>query len=406
MLRILFTFAGGSGHLDPLLPIAHAAAAAGHQVAFAGRPLMLPRVQAMGFTSFAAGSDRGLTPQRRPLLPIDIKRELRDLRDGFARRIARERAADLLPLCQSWQPDIIVWEETDFGAVVVAESLALPHANVLVIAAGSFVRPDQLAEPLNELRAAYSLAPDPELAMFSRYLVLSPMPARYRDPAFPLPPTAHGVRLLTPASAKHEPPPTWKKALPAAPTIYFTLGTVFNVESGNLFERVLAGVRDLPINLLVTVGWEINPQELGPQPPNVHITQHIPQTKVLPHVDLVISHGGSGSVMGSLAHGRPMLLIPMGADQPLNAARCATLGVAQVLDPIQATPADVRAAVTTILQTPSYRHAAQQLQSEIAALPTPEHAVTRLEQLVSHPTVREPPFPLTPPDCHPHHPTG
>jgi UDP:flavonoid glycosyltransferase YjiC (YdhE family) len=310
-----------------------------------------------------------------------MAREERDLREGFARRLARERAAALVPLYRSWQPDLIVWEETDFGAVVAAEYLGLPHANLLVIAAGSFVRPDVVGQPLNELRAAYGLPADPDLAMFSRHLVLSPMPPRYRDPAFPLPPTAHGVRLIE-ADPANSPPP-WPITRPDAPTVYFTLGTIFNVESGNLFERVLAGLRHLPLNLLVTVGWGIDPAELGPQPPNVHVTQHIPQAAVLPHCDLVISHAGSGSVMGALAYGRPMLLIPMGADQPLNAARCKALGVAQVLDPIAATPQDVRAAATTVLETPSYRQSAQQLQTEIAALPGPEHTVTLLEQLLT-----------------------
>lgn len=85
--------------------------------------------------------------------------------------------------------------------------------------------------------------------------------------------------------------------------------------------------------------------------------------------------------MGTLAHGLPAVLLPMGADQPLNAARCADLGVAQVLDPLTATPESVRDAVMTVLSDPRYRQAAQRLQAEIAALPRPEHAVDLLERL-------------------------
>ena len=58
-LRILFTFAGGSGHLEPLVPIARAAECVGHAVAFAGRPWMIPQVEALGFSAFASGSDVG-----------------------------------------------------------------------------------------------------------------------------------------------------------------------------------------------------------------------------------------------------------------------------------------------------------------------------------------------------------
>ncbi len=382
-MRILFTFAGGSGHLDPLIPIARAAEAVGHTVAFVGRPWMVPKVEALGFPTFAAGSDAGLTPKRLPLVAVDMEREMRDLGYGFGWRIAGERATDMLPLCAAWQPDLLVCEEVDFGPMVVAERLGLLHATVLVIAAGSFIRSDVVAEPLNEVRAEYGLPPDPDLAMLSRYLVLSPFPPSYRDPAFPLPATAHAFRSLTPTVAQNAPAPAWARQLRGAPTVYFTLGTVFNVESGDLFTRVLAGLRDLPINVIATVGREIDPAELGPQPAHIQIEQYIPQALILPHCAMVISHGGSGSVIGALAHGLPAVLIPMGADQPLNAARCADLGVAQVLDAITATPEIVRAAVATVLDDLSYRRAAERMRDQIAALPGPEYAVTLLERLVA-----------------------
>jgi UDP:flavonoid glycosyltransferase YjiC (YdhE family) len=344
---------------------------------------MVPKVEALGFTAFAAGSDIGLTPKRLPLVAVDMDRELRDLGGGFGRRIGGERAAAILPLCDAWQPDLLVCEEVDFGAMIAAERLGLPYATVLVIAAGSFVRPEFVAEPLNEVRAIHSLPPDPDLAMLSRYLVLSPAPPSYRDPAFPLPATAHSIRPLMFDPARNDPAPAWLAQLSDAPTVYFTLGTVFNVESGDLFTRVLAGLRDMPINVIATVGRDIDPAELGPQPANIHIEQYIPQALILPHCDAVISHGGSGSVIGTLAHGLPMVLIPMGADQPLNAARCAELGVGQVLDALAATPEMVRAAVATVLSDPSYRQAAERLRDEIAALPGPEYALTLLERLMA-----------------------
>jgi MGT family glycosyltransferase len=165
--------------------------------------------------------------------------------------------------------------------------------------------------------------------------------------------------------------------------VYFTLGTVFNLESGDLFARVLAGLRDLPINVIATVGREIDPAEFDPQPANIRIERYIPQTVILPLCAAVVSHGGSGSVIGALAHGLPSVLIPMGADQPLNAARCAALGVGLALDAVAATPEAIRAAVATVLENPGYRAAAERLRDEIAALPGPEHAVRLLEQLVA-----------------------
>jgi MGT family glycosyltransferase len=219
--------------------------------------------------------------------------------------------------------------------------------------------------------------------MLSRYLVLSPFPPSYRDPAFPLPATAHAFRPFTLDPARNDTAPPWVARLNGAPTVYFTLGTVFNIESGDLFARVLAGLRDLPINVIATVGREIDPEEFGPQPANIHIERYIAQSLILPHCSLVISHGGSGSVIGALAYGLPLVLIPMGADQPLNAARCADLGVACLLDALEATPETVREAVATVLADSTYRRAAERMRDEIAALSGPAHAVMLLERLAA-----------------------
>lgn len=382
--RFLFTFAGGSGHFDPLVPIARAAAVAGHTVAFAGQPAMIPAIEAAGFTAIAtAGDTLRSTPERLPLLKLDLEREDRDLREGFATRLARTRAAAILALCAEWQPDLLVCDEIDFGAMVAAERIGLPYATVLVIAAGSFVRRGVVGEPLNLLRAEYGLPPDPDLMMLSRYLVLSPIPPGFRDPAFPLPATAHSIRPLTSAAVPDNRVPPLKMSVNGAPTVYFTLGTVFHLESGDLFERVLTGLRDLPINVIATVGREIDPAEFGPQPANIQVARYLPQAAVLPHCAAVVSHAGSGSVIGALAHGLPMVLIPMGADQPYNAARCAALGVARVLDAVEATPEAVRATVAAILADPTYRWAAGRLRDEIAAMPDPGQAVTLLERLAA-----------------------
>src|SRR6266508_4483240 len=155
------------------------------------------------------------------------------------------------------------------------------------------------------------------------------------------------------------------------------------MESGDLFARVLSGLRELSVNVIATVGRQFDPDDLGQQPENVHIERYIPQSSILPRCHLVVSHGGSGSVIGALAHGLPSVLVPMGADQPLNAARCEALGVARVLDAVETTPETVREAVSTVLANPTYRQAAERMRDEIAALPGPAYAVMLLERLVA-----------------------
>lgn len=381
---MLFTFVGGRGHFEPLTPIVRAAVAAGHTVALGCAPAMRRMVRAEGFETLAVGSAAGRPRRRLPLLAPDRAREERDLRERFVNRTARARVPLVAALCKEWRPDLVVCDETDFGTLVAAEQLGLPFASVVVIGAGTFLRAEVIGEALGALRSEYRLPRDPTLATPSRHRVLSPFPPSYRHPAHRLPASAHYFRGSRPAPATGR--PEWASALDGAPNVYFTLGTIFNTESGDLLARVVEGLRELPMNLLVTVGDEVDPAELGPQPANVHVERFVPQAAVLPHCDLVVSHGGSGNMLGALTHGLPAVLAPIGADQPLNAERCVELGVAVVLDPVTVSAADIGRATATVLEDPAYRRNAQQLRDEIAALPAASHAVAQLERLAAeHP---------------------
>ncbi|MEV7548179.1 glycosyltransferase [Amycolatopsis sp. NPDC089917] len=376
-MRVLFSFAGGNGHFRPLVPLAHALADAGHKIAFTGEPSMVPIVEAAGFTAFPSGPNLGGDGKRRPLLAVDRDREDADFRDGFVRRTAPLRAEDVLALCEHWAPDLLVCDEADHGPMIAAEKLGIPHVTVLVMAAGALVRPELVDDALNEVRAAHGLAPQRNLDSAYRHLVLSPFPASLRDPRFPLPPTAQSFHSPVPGRG---PVPDWYAE--GRSTLYFTLGTIFNTESGDLFARVLAGLREVDATCVVTVGNLIDPAEFGPQPGHIHLAKYLPQDDVLPYCDAVITHGGSGSLLGAIAHGLPMVALPMGADQPHNGDRVTELGLGTVLDVIGVTPEDVRDAVSSVLREPSYREAAARLRDEVSAYPSPEKTVPLLEGLV------------------------
>lgn len=386
MARMLFTFAGGTGHFLPLVPLARAAENAGHIVAFGAQPGMLATVAEAGFSACDTGGRTLLvTTARTALLEYDLAREERAVRDGYAGRTARERATKVRRLCKAWHPDILVCDEMDFGALVAAEVVGIPHATVICIGSGAFVWPELVREPLNALRNEHGLPPDPDLSMLRRHLIVSPFPPSFRDPANPLPPNAHAIRTVAAESTVDGGDASWLASRAARPLVYFTLGTIFNLESGDLFERVLAGLRELPMDIVVTVGRELDPQVLGSQPSNVHVRSYIPQSFLLPHCELVVSHAGSGSVVGALAHGIPMVLIPIGADQPFNAARCEDLHVGRVLSAVKATPEDVQRAALAVLGDATYRRNANRLEAEIAALPDPEYGVRLLERLAAKP---------------------
>jgi MGT family glycosyltransferase len=119
----------------------------------------------------------------------------------------------------------------------------------------------------------------------------------------------------------------------------------------------------------------------GPQPPNVHIERHLPQTQLLPHCDLFISHGGFNSVKEALSRGVPLVVLPIMSDEPYSAERCAALGVGRAVAPEERTPEAIRDAVRSLLNDPSYRARAEELSAEMQALPGAERVVELLTGL-------------------------
>ena len=103
------------------------------------------------------------------------------------------------------------------------------------------------------------------------------------------------------------------------------MGTVWN-RNLDIFRTVIEAVHDEDITLIVTVGRHNDPASLGPQPDDVHVHQYIPQSVLLPRCDAVITHGGSGTTLGALAFGVPLVLLPQGADQYANAERIVDAG--------------------------------------------------------------------------------
>ncbi|MEP7053796.1 MAG: glycosyltransferase [Actinomycetota bacterium] len=381
-MQVLFSFVGGTGHAQPMVPVAQALRAAGHSVSFTGEARYLTPLRALGFqTLVAEGSPEAKPFRRLPLVPPNQDEEDRVLRELFATAIPRRRMPGYQRQYAALRPDLVVRDEIDFAAAVLTEKLDIPHAVVLVLAAGSFLRPSVAAEPLNALRAEHGLPPDDNLTTLARGQVLSPFPPGFRDPRHPLPPAAYSFRAAySGGHAAYDLPGWWPRLLGGTPVVHVTLGTVA-LESGDLFERLLSGLAQLPVEVVAAVGRDFDPAELGPQPAHVHVERWVPQALLLPHTDVVVSHGGSGTVTAALAHGLPQIVAAMGADQLLNAARIEALHLGLSLHVETATAVEVRDTTAAVLADGQTRAAAQALQREYAALPGLETIVALLEAL-------------------------
>lgn len=373
-MRLLITFVGGLGHLAPLLPLARAVRSAGHEVAIAGSGGLVPRIRDEGFTAFSTSPDRhhDPTPAEETRTPLEVmggRATEREFAANFADRGARRMAAAVPEVIRGFRPDLVLRDETDLGTTIAAELVGVPVATHLVLAAGMLVRPDLVGPRLDAVRAEHGLPPDPHLARLTGGLVLAVAPPSFRSPSSPLP--------LEPTYYRSADHPA-QVASTGRPSVYVTLGTIFNAASGDLFERLLAGLSRLDADVVATVGRRIDPAGLGPQPPHVRVERFVPQEEVLPRVDLVVSHGGSGSLVAALAHGLPSLLLPLGADQPHNAVRAGELGVAVTLDPVTADPDEVEAAARAVLADRTMREQCADVADEVRALPGASAAVAAL----------------------------
>jgi UDP:flavonoid glycosyltransferase YjiC (YdhE family) len=121
----------------------------------------------------------------------------------------------------------------------------------------------------------------------------------------------------------------------------------------------------------VATGPDVDPGALGGLPAAVHVEQEVPQAQVLPHVDLVVHHGGTGTVVGAVANGLPQVVMPQGADQFWNAEHLAAQGACRVVAP-GAPPGSVAAAAAVVDEQAPERAAARRLGDVIGAMPSPD----------------------------------
>lgn len=385
-MRVLCTCVPGYGHLHPMVPISRALVAAGHEVAFATEERFCPRVEQAGFTAFPAGIGPGKVAERTMTLPgaagLGPEDAWRFGAQMFAAVAGPAKVPDLVGIIDQWEPDLVIHDVTDFAGPVAAAHAGIPWAahSLGPLFPMEFSRVG--AELVAPLWDEWGATPGPLGGMFaSAYLDICPPSLQSADIA-EVGPVVHPLRPVPFDAVGGEALPGWVDDLASRPTVYVTLGTLDNDAPG-VIEAAVEGLRDEPINLIVTVGPGRDPGELGPQPPNVHIERYVPQSLLLPRCDVVVAHGGSGTTLAALAQGLPLLVLPQGANQFWNAERCATLGVGIRLLPEAVSPEAVRNGVHALLEQPGYRLRALGLAAEIATMPGPEAAVVLLEALAA-----------------------
>ncbi|MGW4061157.1 glycosyltransferase [Amycolatopsis sp. NPDC004747] len=357
-MRILFTCRPAYGHLFPLLPLANAARAAGHDVVFGTGEEFLPKVRELGFEAHRVGisiRDAEAEAQRRHgadagFLELGIT--------VFAELLPQSTMADLRPLLPRLRPELVVYEQSDVGTGALAQQAGIPAVSHVI---GRSMPPEVLSVAAERLAPLWGTLPAD--AMLGDACV-DVWPDSVRDPGTAAVPKVFRMRP-TPYDAAVPLPP-----LPEDGFAYLTLGTVV-FGATQVLRGAIAALSRLPVDVVVAVGPG-DPAALGPVPENVRVAGFVPQAEVLKHAGLVVHHGGTGTVLGTLAAGLPQLILPQGADQFANAETLSALGAAKALvgDAIRI-PA-IEAAARELLDGSAAREVARGIAAEIAVMPAPQ----------------------------------
>ncbi|HEX5618585.1 MAG TPA: glycosyltransferase [Solirubrobacteraceae bacterium] len=371
-MRIMISTRRGAGHFGPLIPFAKAFLRNNDEIV-----VTAPAAAAAMIAN--AGFDHHIVPDPPPHDRDRMFAKARTMDYDAANAYvvsklfididARAAYPHMLGAIERYEPDVIVLEASEFAAALAAEASGVPAVCVGISQASHMQTVGKsVARALDELRAEFGLEPDPDLDRLNAMPYMTLIPEALEDPSSPG--LVEALRFRTEDIRPRALPDWWQNN--SWPLVYLTFGTV--APTMDFFPGVYRDAIDalslLPVRVLVTIGRDRDPRDIGPVGPNVHVARWVPQADVMPHADVMVCHGGSGTVTAGLAAGVPMAVLPLFADQPHNARRVADLGAGIALD----NATGIADAVRRLIAEPSYRETAQQIAADIAELPTVDAA--------------------------------
>lgn len=373
---------GGAGHLNPLLPFLDASYRRGDDVVVAGPPALREMVEEAGYPFRPGGEpSESEVAAIREKLPVVSAAEASVLgnRELFGRLATRAMLPATVRLFESWCPELVLREPCEYASAVAAARSGTPSAQVAIsfaeVEAGSIAVAAPALEE-HECGLVDAVMATPYLTRFPASLDPSPFP--------------HTVRFREPVPEVEELPGWWGNL--EAPFIYVSFGTVLGhmVNAVDVYRTALRAVEDLDVRVLMTVGRRFDPSVLEPIPKHVHVEAWVDQNRVLGHAEAVVTHCGSGTALGALAVGVPIVAVPLFADQFENSRRIAAAGAAWVLERHRNPDAGTRAliseqdapnlaaAIATVRGDHAYRRNAGLIAEEITTMPTADVVLDQL----------------------------
>lgn len=416
-----------AGHISPFMSVALALRDRGHDVAFYTGESLRTTVEAQGFRLFPfehVSEERAeacmrsmdtVAPSGRPATRL----VLRTFRDWMVETMPGQNA-DLEPVLDAWQPDVIVTETAMWGPILVlwqarripvvilstllgclvpgpdappaGLGLGSPRTWQARLLARTINRVTELAgrglrRRIDEFRAADGLAPmrctvNAFTGRLPLYLIGSLPELDYNRGD--LPPS---VQYVGPCTWHLDEPADndWLDRVPGGrPWIHVTESTL-SYNDPFVLRAAAQGLGGRPFEVILTTGRQRDPAtiSLGTLAPNIHLARWVSHERVLPRCAVLVTTGGAGTIMAALQAGVPLVVVPTTWDKPDNARRVVEAGVGVRLAPRDCTPGGLQAAVERVLTDSEYGTNARRLAERLRSAPGPGRAVELLEEVVT-----------------------
>jgi len=399
--RFLFVVPPLTGHHHPTAAVGAELRLRGHDVAWVGSPEFLRARLPAGAAVLPAGEPqlyRQLDAQWSTRGGARGAEALKLLWEDFLVPLAEGTLAGVAAAVDAFRPDVVVADQQALAGALVARHRGLAWATSASTSA-------ELVSPVPRLplveawlqgclarlraRAAELLGGGPagdgsagggpaedercsphRVVHFTTPALIGPIEALPAQHVFVGP--AMGGR---PDSA----PFPWARLREGDRRVLVSMGTVNTVTVGRFLQVAIAalgaGVERVQAVVVVPPGVRLE------VPAGVIAVPHVPQLRLLPHLDAVVCHAGQNTVTEALAHGLPLVVAPIRHDQPINAQQVVAAGAGVRVPYARARPDDVRAAVRAVLDDPAHRASARRVQGSFAAAGGAPAAADHLEKL-------------------------
>jgi UDP:flavonoid glycosyltransferase YjiC (YdhE family) len=357
-----------------MVPLAHELDARGCDVCFVTGGELASRVEALGFRCYSAGptlaemqSNALADPGVRAALETEPWVAAAAIFGGRARPVVEDLAGVDL------SPDLVIHDAMELAGPFIAARSAVPWVTHGLGPRWPTLVEEAIPSFVDPFWREGGLEPVPRGGLgFHAYVEVCPPAVRSEN-------GRAGDKVIECRSVPLEEPAIRlaPRADGARPYVYCTLGT-FSNSNAAVFRMLLEALASLDVDVLLTTGWGIGLDDLGAVPANVVVETYVPQAQVLDRAALVVCHGGSGTMLASLGAGLPIVALPQGADQFINAPWWARSGAVTVLQPPDLDAALIASSISSALDSPAMRAAAELIARDIAAMPSPSDTADKL----------------------------